>query len=153
MLLHAAVLMLASSQCWVLQRANTVKIKAQDENGAKVSLSLTDWQARIFQHEYDHLQVCCCQNLPGLQTHSIASAMMLAGRVILLPLIILLLLAHSCQHVQLTESCVSLGLQGTLFHDRMNKEEFQKVMPELIFMEKLFQKHNPEVQIQSVSQS
>ena len=40
-----------------VQRPNTVKIKAQDENGAKVSLSLTDWQARIFQHEYDHLQV------------------------------------------------------------------------------------------------
>lgn len=40
----------------MLQRATTVKIKAQDETGAKVSLSLTDWQARIFQHEYDHLQ-------------------------------------------------------------------------------------------------
>ena len=42
----------------VLQRSTTVKVKAQDENGAKVSLSLTDFQARIFQHEYDHLQVC-----------------------------------------------------------------------------------------------
>ncbi|DBB17934.1 TPA: Peptide deformylase 1B, chloroplastic, variant 2 [Trebouxia sp. C0006] len=40
-----------------VSRPNTVKIKAQDETGAKVSLSLTDWQARIFQHEYDHLQV------------------------------------------------------------------------------------------------
>lgn len=41
-----------------VQRSMTVKVKAQDENGAKVSLSLTDFQARIFQHEYDHLQVC-----------------------------------------------------------------------------------------------
>lgn len=77
-------------------RSNTVKIKAQDETGAKVSLSLTDWQARIFQHEFDHLQ-------------------------------------------------------GTLFYDRMNQEEFQKVKSELIFMEKLFEKHNPDVQIQSVN--
>ena len=47
----------AESMLLGLQRANTVKVKAQDETGAKVSLSLTDWQARIFQHEYDHLQV------------------------------------------------------------------------------------------------
>ncbi len=33
----------------------------------------------------------------------------------------------------------------------MNQEEFQKVKPELIFMEKLFEKHNPDVQVQSVS--
>lgn len=48
----------------VLQRSTTVKVKAQDENGAKVSLSLTDFQARIFQHEYDHLQVCHHCTLP-----------------------------------------------------------------------------------------
>ena len=56
---------LCQSQCvcipdnmawFVLQRPLSVKIKAQDETGAKVSLSLTDFQARIFQHEYDHLQ-------------------------------------------------------------------------------------------------
>ena len=33
----------------------------------------------------------------------------------------------------------------------MNQEEFQKVKPELIFMEKLFEKHNPDVQVQLVS--
>ncbi|KAL3140686.1 Peptide deformylase 1B, chloroplastic [Trebouxia sp. C0010 RCD-2024] len=81
-----------------ITRPSTVKVKAQDENGAKVSLSLTDFQARIFQHEYDHLQ-------------------------------------------------------GTLFHDRMNKEDLETAKPELIFMEKLFEKHHPNVQIQSVSQS
>ncbi len=26
-----------------------------------MSLTLTDWTARIFQHEFDHLQVCCCK--------------------------------------------------------------------------------------------
>lgn len=54
---HLTVSSLHMSVTTVLQRSMTVKVKAQDENGAKVSLSLTDFQARIFQHEYDHLQV------------------------------------------------------------------------------------------------
>ena len=42
-----------------LQRPRTIKIKAQNEDGAKVSLTITDeYLARIFQHEYDHLEVC-----------------------------------------------------------------------------------------------
>ena len=45
-----------------------------------------------------------------------------------------------------------LSLQGTLFHDRMNKEDLQKAKPELVFMEQLFAKHHPDVPIQSVSQ-
>ena len=53
----AVGLWFAECHVHLVQRPNTVKIKAQDETGAKVSLSLTDWQARIFQHEYDHLQV------------------------------------------------------------------------------------------------
>lgn len=44
-------------------------------------------------------------------------------------------------------------VQGVLFHDRFNKEDFQTAKPELLFMEKMFEKHNPNVQIQSVSQS
>ena len=34
-----------------------VEIKAQDLKGAKFKVKLMNWQARIFQHEYDHLQV------------------------------------------------------------------------------------------------
>lgn len=34
-----------------------MKIRAQDVKGETVMLTLTGWQARIFQHEYDHLQV------------------------------------------------------------------------------------------------
>lgn len=41
----------------ILQRPTSVKIKAQDLQGAKMNVTLTGWQARIFQHEYDHLQV------------------------------------------------------------------------------------------------
>ncbi|KAK9812791.1 hypothetical protein WJX72_003847 [[Myrmecia] bisecta] len=39
-----------------VERPTTVKIKAQDVNGKKVSLTFRGWPARIFQHEYDHLQ-------------------------------------------------------------------------------------------------
>ena len=37
------------------QRAYRVKVRAQDLTGQP--LTLTDWRARIFQHEFDHLQV------------------------------------------------------------------------------------------------
>lgn len=41
----------------VLQRPTRVKVKAQDATGKKISLNLSGFAARIFQHEYDHLQV------------------------------------------------------------------------------------------------
>ncbi len=34
-----------------------MKVRAQDVKGSTIMLTLTGWQARIFQHEYDHLQV------------------------------------------------------------------------------------------------
>eukprot|EP00897_Mesotaenium_endlicherianum_P005516 jgi/Mesen1/4993/ME000248S04280 len=39
-----------------VERAVGVKVDAQDRKGRKFSLSIRDWQARIFQHEYDHLE-------------------------------------------------------------------------------------------------
>lgn len=39
-----------------VERPLSVKVDAQDASGRKFSISLKDWQARIFQHEYDHLQ-------------------------------------------------------------------------------------------------
>jgi len=41
----------------VVQRPKSVRIDAQDIKGKKFSLNLKEWQARIFQHEYDHLEV------------------------------------------------------------------------------------------------
>lgn len=38
------------------QRAVNIKVKAQDEEGRPLTLTLNDFVARIFQHEYDHLQ-------------------------------------------------------------------------------------------------
>lgn len=39
-----------------VKRASSIKVRAQDLSGKRIDLSLSDWQARIFQHEYDHLQ-------------------------------------------------------------------------------------------------
>lgn len=41
----------------LLQRPVGVKVDAQDLKGRKFSLNIKNFQARIFQHEYDHLQV------------------------------------------------------------------------------------------------
>ena len=46
-----------------LQRPQRVKVRAQSVKGETLMLNLTDWQARIFQHEYDHLQVCAAPAL------------------------------------------------------------------------------------------
>ena len=107
-----------------LQRPRTIKIKAQNEDGAKVSLTITDeYLARIFQHEYDHLEVChlayvnapvLCYCQPGIA------------------------LQHLC-HVQ-----------GTLFHDKFSAKSLEDARPELIYMEKMFQQHNPNVSFQSI---
>ncbi|KAK9842088.1 hypothetical protein WJX81_007904 [Elliptochloris bilobata] len=39
-----------------VERAYRVKVRAQDLTGQPLTLTLTDWRARIFQHEFDHLQ-------------------------------------------------------------------------------------------------
>lgn len=39
-----------------VERSIGVKVDAQDIKGRKFSMNLKDWQARIFQHEYDHLE-------------------------------------------------------------------------------------------------
>ncbi|KAG0597971.1 hypothetical protein M758_12G034100 [Ceratodon purpureus] len=39
-----------------VERPKSVRIDAQDIKGKKFSISLKEWQARIFQHEYDHLE-------------------------------------------------------------------------------------------------
>jgi peptide deformylase len=38
-----------------LKRANKAVLTAQDETGSTYSLEVTGWMARIFQHEFDHL--------------------------------------------------------------------------------------------------
>lgn len=38
-----------------VSRATSVRVRAQDRHGKKFRLRLHDWDARIFQHEIDHL--------------------------------------------------------------------------------------------------
>ena len=40
-----------------LQRHVGLRVEAQDAEGKKFSRSFSGWTARVFQHEYDHLQV------------------------------------------------------------------------------------------------
>lgn len=40
-----------------LQRPDSLKVDAQDIKGARFQINLTGLLARVFQHEYDHLQV------------------------------------------------------------------------------------------------
>lgn len=39
-----------------VERAESIRVRAQDRNGKKLKLSLNGWTARIFQHEIDHLE-------------------------------------------------------------------------------------------------
>lgn len=36
-------------------RATSIRVRAQDRHGKKIRLRMYDWDARIFQHEIDHL--------------------------------------------------------------------------------------------------
>lgn len=40
-----------------LQRPESVKIDARDITGLRFAFSLSELPARVFQHEFDHLQV------------------------------------------------------------------------------------------------
>ena len=38
-----------------MERALTIKVSFQNAKGKKLTKKYRDWEARIFQHEYDHL--------------------------------------------------------------------------------------------------
>lgn len=41
----------------MVQRPDSLKVDAQDVAGARFKVNLSGLPARVFQHEYDHLQV------------------------------------------------------------------------------------------------
>jgi peptide deformylase len=41
----------------MLQRATKIEVQYQDLDGKAQQMQLRDFVARVFQHEYDHLQV------------------------------------------------------------------------------------------------
>lgn len=53
-----------------LQRPESVKIDARDINGTRFSVSLSALPARVFQHEFDHLQVILQQNIHDFCTRT-----------------------------------------------------------------------------------
>lgn len=38
-----------------VERAESIRVRAQDRHGKKIKLKVSGWTARIFQHEIDHL--------------------------------------------------------------------------------------------------
>lgn len=40
-----------------MQRPIQITVRAEDLKGKRITLDLNGFQARVFQHEYDHLQV------------------------------------------------------------------------------------------------
>lgn len=43
------------SVAWQVERSLTIKVTFQDAKGRPKKKTYRDWEARIFQHEYDHL--------------------------------------------------------------------------------------------------
>ena len=64
-----------------VERSLRCKVKYQDSKGKKKTMQLEGWQARIFQHEYDHLEVRACAPLAPLahSRHRWASTAQLAA--------------------------------------------------------------------------
>jgi hypothetical protein len=104
-----------------------VKVRAQDVEGQPLTLSLTDWQARIFQHEYDHLQV-----RPDMHAEYDVAW-------------------HACAWVwHGDDDMCRAAAQGKLFHDRMAPAVLQTVRKDLVALEEEFAAAHPGVAIQRV---
>ena len=52
----------------LMQRPSKVRVKAQDLTGKKFVINISGFPARVFQHEYDHLQsvLYCDRMAPGV---------------------------------------------------------------------------------------
>ncbi len=114
-------------------------VRAQNEKGETVMLELGGddedamWVARIFQHEYDHLQVRSGavggRGLVVFGTYTWAQ-LREAWRGVLMP-------THAC------------GLpQGVLFHDRMKSDVLEGARASLVQLEEAFLKANPGAKVQ-----
>ena len=112
------------------QRRLKLKVKAQDVEGNPMLLSLSDWQARIFQHEYDHLQV---RPTPVQGEITVDCALLLWLPKMPGP-------SHGCK-------CAA---QGKLFHDRMTPAVLQTIRKDLVALEEDFLSRHPGVAIQRV---
>ena len=112
-----------------VQRHVNIKVEAQDVNGERIQRTYTDWTARIFQHEYDHLQVCVsrahhgpCVCSRGL--HSDLQGVSSVARATKYPVAVL------------TAFQSMIMLQGTLFPDRVKKPAKKAIQPFLKELER-----------------
>eukprot|EP00955_Chlamydomonas_euryale_P059440 357392-Chlamydomonas_euryale.AAC.12 len=112
-----------------VERPRDVVVRAQNERGEPVQLQLgkdgggSEWIARIFQHEYDHLQVT--NRLAVLATAR----------------------ENAPPRQHFAEQMQSI-MTGTLFHDRMSKDVLTTVRDKLVALEDTFEAANPGVKIQ-----
>ena len=123
-------------------------MEAQDGAGQKVSLSLSGWKARIFQHG-EHSS---CSNLHVIHAAEYcgkAASPTWCNDDQLLPA------AEAAADVKLTPASALSAehdhLAGVLFPDRVLEDSFDSIKPELINMEKEFAEANPDVEVQSIS--
>ena len=151
------------------QRAYRVKVRAQDLAGQPLTLTLTDWRARIFQHEFDHLQVhpllamrtvTSCTFLPrsspGKKLHLICnlhSEHMQSGQNMHIAVSLVYSRVMVKPHVIWVEkvNAVCVG-QGVLFHDRMAPNVLASVRDKLVMLEEEYLREHPGTPVQRVLQ-
>ena len=128
-----------------MQRPLKIKVEAQDGAGQKVSLSLSGWKARIFQHG-EH---CSCVVLPMLLSLVVQLQASLGA-------VMILSAADAVAGVKLTPaaglSAEHDHLAGVLFPDRVLPDSFDSIKPELIKMEEEFAAANPDMNVESISE-
>jgi hypothetical protein len=141
-----------------------VRVRYQDAAGATKELELSGWPARIFQHEFDHLQV----RRPGRLAARCWGGRgrgRAAGRARLPPGAAAAPARAACQarlrprrlappqqlarQQQLpTRRPRARPAQGALFHDRMKPPVLETVRPQLLAMEEAFAAAHPGLKIQ-----
>jgi peptide deformylase len=99
-----------------------IEVRYQDLSGAECEMKLTDFAARIFQHEYDHLQV---------REHMHART-------------------HTRTHTH-THTRTHTAPQGVLFHDRMKPAELDKVRAALLALEDAYLAAHPDAKVQRLA--
>ena len=131
-----------------VQRPLKIKVKAQDGAGQKVSLSLSGWKARIFQHGEHcscsrvtlpcvHAAECCDDNANSTWRHD--RQLLPNAETAAVKLIPAFAVFAEYDH-----------LDGVLFPDRVLADSFDSIKPELVRMEEEFVAANLDVDVQRV---
>lgn len=107
------------SSTLTLQRPEAIKVDAQDITGAKFSVNLSHLPARVFQHEFDHLEarsIICCWTITNKFPFDLFNLFMN-------DMLTILVCEITIMHF--------INLQGILFFDRMTAEVVDSIRTEL----------------------